>query len=381
MGIHPPSRRALGAFASIIPMMTDSVYTPPRWWRILGTATRPLARILWPARTEGWARSTHPTTWLHAASVGEVKGLLRLAEALEGVPLTLTATTSSGLARLRRERPDLDSFLLPWDDSASVDLFLTSRRIERAVFFEAEAWPTAFGRLSARHTPLAMVAVRCSSTSHKRWKRLSLPFPGWTKSVSIAWADGPASALEGLGFPDARDGASLKWAGAPTARPKIVPGRIAALSYHAKDLLRLRRLVRSHPGKAWLWFPRRISLRTLSRLLARSLGLEIVPPESLPGPGEVWISPRLGLVETRLPGCESAWVAPGHDREEALRLGVPALLCAPIIPGKAGRTPEETLREVLDWVGRQPTDCTDKPDPDPNNPRQYQCRNVPGHLF
>lgn len=337
--------------------MTDSVFTPPLWWRLLGMATRPAARALWPDRTGLWPRAERGTVWLHAASVGEAKGLLRVAASLEGRDLTLTATTAAGLARLRRERPDLASFPLPWDDAATLDLFLAARRVERAVFFEAEAWPAAFGRLASRGIPLAMASVRCSPRSRRRWRLFSALFPGWTNSVSMAWADGPARSLETLGFAAVRSGSSLKWAGVPAVRARAVQGRVAALSYHLRDLPRLATLVRSHPGKAWLWFPRRLSLVPVSRLLAKALGLEVVSDDALPASGQAWIAPRLGLVTSRLPGCEAAWVSPGHDREEPLRLGVPALLDTPFV-GNTGSdnhdmilAPEAALSALVDWVG------------------------------
>jgi hypothetical protein len=280
-----------------------------------------------------------------------------VAASLGSSDLTLTATTAAGLARLRRERPDLASFPLPWDDATTVDLFLAARRVERAVFFEAEAWPAAFGRLASRGIPLAMASVRCSPRSRRRWRLFSALFPDWTKSVSMAWADGPARALEDLGFAAARSGASLKWAGVPAVPATPIPGRVAALSYHLRDLPRLASLVRGHPGRAWLWFPRRLSLVPVSRLLAKALGLEVVSDDASPAPGQAWISPRLGLVVERIPGCEAAWVSPGHDREEPRRLGVPALLDAPS-EGSTGSdnhdkilAPEAALRELVAWIG------------------------------
>lgn len=339
-------------------------FTPPWWWRAAGSLTRPLARALLPDRCGPWPVASAPTTWLHAASLGETKGLLRLAASLDGAPLTLTATTASGLARLRRERPDLASFLLPWDDATTVDAFLASRRVERAVFLEAEAWPTAFSRLAIRGAPLAMAAVRCGPRSRARWRRLSRLVPGMTESVSIAWADGDPDDPRGCGFSDVRPGASLKWAGIPPATPSIAPGRLAAISFHVRDLLAIARLARAHRGASWLWFPRRIALVPVCRLLARILHLRPIADSASPAPGEVWIAPRLGLVPSRLPGCEAAWVSPGHDLEEPSRLGVPHLLRGASAPSRTGRSPEETLGEVVAWL-RKGAKCSETAEKEP----------------
>lgn len=331
-------------------MTTPPVFEPPAWWSLLGAATRRPARRLSPGRFGPWPEAAQPTTWLHAASLGETKGLLRVASALEGKALTLTSTTSSGLERLRRERSDLESFLLPWDDPATVGEFIATRRVAKAVFLESEAWPAVFGDLAARSIPVAMAAVRCSERSLVRWKRLGWLFPGLTESVCATWADGPESALSGLGFGGVRSGTSLKWAGVAPRSVPIAPGRIAALSFHLRDLPKLVRLVRSHPGGSWMWFPRRTSLAPPSRLLARMLGLQVVRQDRFPNAGEVWIAPRLGLVPTHLPGCEAAWVSPGHDREEPSRLGVPRLLGEVRDARTDSATPEQTLHELVDWI-------------------------------
>lgn len=331
-------------------MTTPSPFSPPAWWRLLGAATRLPARVLSPGRFGPWPVAGQPTVWFHAASLGEAKGVLRVASALEGTALTLTATTMSGLERLRRERPDLECFLLPWDDPGTIDAFLAKRRVAKAVFLESDAWPSAFGGLAARSIPVAMAAVRCGERSRVRWKRLGWLFPGLTESVGVAWADGPRIALSGLGFGNVRSGASLKWAGVPPRTVPVVQGRTAVLSYHLRDLPALVRLVRTHPGRSWLWFPRRTGLAPLSRLLARTMGLELVPHDRSPTAGGVWIASRLGLVTTRLPGCEEAWVAPGHDREEPLRLGVPRLLAMGPTRDSLEATPEQTLRELVDWI-------------------------------
>lgn len=322
----------------------------PLWWSLATGLCSPAVRLLQPGRFRAWPRSDVPTVWLHAASLGETKGLLRLAAALDGVPLTLTATTASGLQRLRAERPDLASGLLPWDAPGAVEDFLEARRVAMAVLLEAELWPTACAALSRRGVPSALAAARCSPRSRRRWRLLARAVPGLTESVTVVWADGPAARLAGCGFQDVRDGASLKWAGAPRASATPEPGRLAAISFHARHLPALLRLARSHPRAAWSWFPRRTVLAPLARATARLAGLRPVPHEAIPGPGEVWIAPRLGLVRERLPGCEAAWVAPGHDAQEPSRLGVPRLLNAPEAGPDGARSPEATLREVVSWI-------------------------------
>jgi 3-deoxy-D-manno-octulosonic-acid transferase len=274
-----------------------------------------------------------------------------LAETLPPAQVVLTSTTRSGLERLRSLRPDLPSFLLPWDHPATLARFLERRRVRAAVFLEAEAWPWTLSVLASTSRPAAFAALRCGPASRRRWLRFHRAFPGLLETT-IAWADGPAERALDLGFGEVRSGASLKWARVPrTIPPRIHPERIALLSLHARDVPAVARLVRSHPGHAWLWFPRRLALVPVLRLLARALGLVSVSNQVEPTPGQVWIAPRFGLVPERLPGCQAAWVSPGHDREEPLRLGVPLLLAGAfptIEPDHPG--PEETLEQVRSWL-------------------------------
>jgi len=134
----------------------------------------------------------------------------------------------------------------------------------------------------------------------------------------------------------------------------VTHGRSAALSLHLRDLSSLRRLVRTHPRLAWLWFPRHPEWNPVFRAWAKILNLRIVAECAEPGPGEVWIAPRLGLVRDRLPGCESAWVSPGHDFEEPLRLGVPRLMDSTRLDqrqdGSDTPTPEATRAEIAAWI-------------------------------
>lgn len=324
---------------------------PPFWWSLTTTLLRPLVGLLSPDRLGPWPTADTPSVWLHAASLGETKGLLRLAQTLPATQVVLTSTTCSGLDRLRAARPDLPSFLLPWDHPTSLQEFLERRQVRAAVFLEAEAWPWTLSVLAATDRPAAFAALRCSGASRRRWRRFDRLFPGLL-GTTTAWADGPAEAISDLGFGEVYSGASLKWAGVAHLKPsRIHPERIAVLSLHLRDLPALVRLVRAHPDHAWLWFPRRLSLIPLLCLLARAQGLRLVPTPDTPGPGQVWIAPRFGLVVDHLPGCQAAWVSPGHDCEEPLRLGVPSRVqesSSALHPDQP--SPETTRTQILTWL-------------------------------
>ena len=330
---------------------TSPPFRVPLWYECAGWCSRIVPLLVSRGRLGHWASARNPTVWLHAASLGEAKGLLRLAEVLDDVPLTITATTASGLARLRAQRPDLESYLLPWDEESVVRRFLKTRQVRCAIFLEAEMWPCVLQELSRADIPIALASARSGPRSHKNWNRLRAYFPGITATPSLVWVDGPATALEDCGFRNLLDGASLKWAGVRTRKSSVVAHRAAALSLHLRDLLTLRRLVKRAPGKGWYWFPRRIWMRPIFRFWARFLGLRSVPDPSKLAPGKIWIAPRFGLVNKVVPGCSTAWVSPGHDRIEPIRLGVPELMHTEGL-GSGGNlpTPEGTREAIAAWA-------------------------------
>lgn len=326
----------------------------PRWYAVAGRVLRSVARAIGSPRVAAWPASDAGPVWIHAASLGEIKGAIRLAEAIaDHASVVATSTTSAGLAKLRRELPRARSGLLPLDERSVVDSFLDAVRPSCAVFLEAEAWPVTLAALSERSIPVAFAAFRDGPASIARWNRFSLLFPGWTDSVHTVWPGDPGrvEAVSDLGFRDVRPGTSLKWAGIPACPSDPSATRSAAISIHARDLPVLRKLVAHWPGTGWLWYPRRLSLRIPLRLLARALGLRIVDRPS-PDPGEVWIAPRFGMVAQTLPVCRRAWVSAGHDLEEPRILGVAEVFAGdpPLHAASAQDAPEAVLHQILSWA-------------------------------
>ncbi|MBK9579027.1 MAG: hypothetical protein IPK50_14320 [Fibrobacterota bacterium] len=294
-----------------------------------------------------WEIAPGDTVWMHAASVGEAKGIVALLRFLPtGFPLTLTATTRSGVERL--SRTGHPTFLLPLDEPLSVDRFLDLRRVRVALFFEAEAWPGILQMLRERSIPTAFAAFRSSRASLRKWRRFSRLFPGWTGGVAAVWTDSVTlvGAVERLGFAKVLPGTTLKWAGHPVLarQPRETP-LAAAVSFHLRDLPTVLDLAQTHPREGWLWFPRRPGRIRLHRLLARIAGLRVV--EGIPDPGEVRISQTFGETPRWLPLARFCWVSPGHDLEEPYRYGLREVW--------TGRPPRQALRMAApsDGVARE----------------------------
>lgn len=325
----------------------------PIWYRAAGCATGRFLELLSSPRTGPWPPAESDTVWIHAASLGEIKGMANLLAALDKnrpQPLTLTSTTWPGVVRLRSL--GYDAFLLPFDESRTIRRFLDIRKVRKAVFLEAEAWPAALDGLARKGSPVAFAGFRSQPSSIRRWRWFGSAFRGWTEIVHTVWTDSPdaVEAAASLGFARVRAGTSLKRTG-PLPDARRGEGPDAAISLHLHDLPALSRLVREHSDHGWLWFPRHPGRAWIFRLGARVLGLTPVS-RPCPGPREVYVSPRLGEVASLIPGCRSAWVSPGHDVSEPFRSGIPIVKTGnpPVLVDPPSIDPEPTLREVVQWI-------------------------------
>lgn len=269
-----------------------------------------------------WIPQEGLRVWIHGASLGEAKATIQIARHLpKGVQAVLTSTTVSGLERLREELPGTLSFLAPWDDPAVATRFALSMGVTKLLLVEAEIWPGWIHAMQRLGVPVAVSAVRVGGRSQGRWRRLWKLFPALPHALSCVWANaGETTRARESGFVNVVQGASLKWAGTAPVREWFVPGRHAALSIHRRDAGELSRMV-AEWGGGWMLFPRRLGDVGFWRRWARRHGLALADSARQAGEGKAWVADRFGLVKTSLPGCEKAWVSPGHDAWEPLFLG------------------------------------------------------------
>lgn len=144
---------------------------PGRWARVLGDL----------GRQAGFYRRLGPPpdgerVWLQAVSVGEVAVATAIARRLldlrPGVHLTISSSTSAGLAAARRLLGD-QAQIIPYP----LDLGLFTRRAAAAVAphlyaaVETELWPDLLHRLGRRECALMLLNGRLSERSFRRYQR------------------------------------------------------------------------------------------------------------------------------------------------------------------------------------------------------------------
>lgn len=105
--------------------------------------------------------------WVHAASVGEITSIARLARALTAsgrVALLVTTATTTGAATVARLLPGAVHQFLPVDTPASVTRFLDHWRPDAAIFVEGDLWPRMILSLEAQGRPMVLLNARASRT-------------------------------------------------------------------------------------------------------------------------------------------------------------------------------------------------------------------------
>lgn len=111
-----------------------------------------------------------PPLWIHAVSVGEVRSLKSLIEALKGQRVVLSVTTPAGYAFARGMFPDLQVFLAPLDLSFVVRRFVETIRPRLIVFNELEIWPNWIALLRRRRVPMLLINGRISQPAFRRYR-------------------------------------------------------------------------------------------------------------------------------------------------------------------------------------------------------------------
>ena len=126
-------------------------------------------------RLGNWGSVESPDWWFHAASVGEVQGILPLLGELRGTHpserVLLSSTSPTGLDR--GEGFVADTRLLPFDAPVCVNRALARVKPKRFVVAETELWPTLLVSLMRRGIPCSVVNGRVSDYTVSAYKRMT----------------------------------------------------------------------------------------------------------------------------------------------------------------------------------------------------------------
>lgn len=165
------------------------------------------------------ARPVGPLVWLHAASIGESRAALVLAEGIRrtvaGTGLLITTGTRSAAGLLA---PALDRQMrhayAPYDVPFAVDGFLDHWRPDLAIFLEQELWPCMLAELDRRGIPRALCNARISPASFRRWRLAPFASRRLLRGfcLVLAASEGDAARFAALGAENVRVAGNLKFA-------------------------------------------------------------------------------------------------------------------------------------------------------------------------
>lgn len=110
--------------------------------------------------------------WFHAVSVGEVQAAAPLIESLLPADILVTTTTPTGSDQLKRLFPrGVKHCYAPYDYPGAVKRFLNRAQPRSLVILETEIWPNIIRACHDRGVKVAIVNLRLSRRSYKRYAR------------------------------------------------------------------------------------------------------------------------------------------------------------------------------------------------------------------
>lgn len=319
--------------------------------------------------------------WLHGSSLGEIRGLLPVAERLggRGVPVYFTCFTPSGRAFIRRE--GLQGGFLPLDTPGCVRRFLRGLDPRLLILAETEIWPVLLRETVLRGIPTGMVNARLSRRSVRGYSLIRRYVAGVLSCFAGILCRTPedASAFEGLGVDPrilsvAGDGKALARPGSPDPswRGMLVPGLryvVAGSTREDEEEFVLRAARRA--GMGVILAPRHPGRLADVLNAAERLGWRTALWSRSPGPSECIVVDVHGVLPRIYPMGDAAFlggtVAPvgGHNILEPLAGGLPVLVgphhgnhASLVEEGAASGVvavvsrPEDAAEALARWSGR-----------------------------
>ncbi|MBU6235000.1 MAG: 3-deoxy-D-manno-octulosonic acid transferase [Alphaproteobacteria bacterium] len=179
--------------------------------------------------------------WIHAASVGEMRSVLPLAQHLVATNPDLhclITTVTVTAARLVRQSgiPRVMHQYAPYDHPGWANRFLSYWKPDCVFWLESELWPTTLAAIKARLIPLIMLNGRLSERSAARWARAPRTIKGVLGLFDLCLAQSAedAARIKALGAAQVIVAGNMKYAGPP-------------LGYDAAELQKLQAQIGARP--------------------------------------------------------------------------------------------------------------------------------------
>lgn len=120
-------------------------------------------------------KSTQPTVWIHAVSVGEVVAVIGLISELQGkygsIRIFVSTTTDTGQKLAQKQFGAENVFYFPMDFAFAIRPYLRVLKPQLLVLAETEFWPNVLRLAHASGARVAVVNARISDRSWPRYHR------------------------------------------------------------------------------------------------------------------------------------------------------------------------------------------------------------------
>jgi 3-deoxy-D-manno-octulosonic-acid transferase len=139
-------------------------------------------------------KTGHTVVWVHAASLGESKLLVKFLDILRrkhpGHAYVLTATTRSGVEYLRTARADrvIAVGFFPFDTIRLMKKMVRQFSVSRVWLMETELWPSMMWVCMRENVPVGIVNARLEIKSFSSYHRLRFLFKTIFRSLDIVLA-------------------------------------------------------------------------------------------------------------------------------------------------------------------------------------------------
>ena len=158
-------------------------------------------RLSLPPSTQAMRGAFQSVAWVHAASLGESKLLVKFIAVLKrrypAQGYVLTATTRAGVDYLRTISDDsvIAIGFLPFDTLRLMDAMTGHFSISRLWLMETELWPSLILTCMRKNIPIGMVNARMEKKSFDSFKRVGFIFKPIFAYLDIVLAQSAAYAL------------------------------------------------------------------------------------------------------------------------------------------------------------------------------------------
>lgn len=161
--------------------------------RLVGGSTGPLLRRhprlreRFSERYGNWSLRTDSSyIWIHGASAGELRGLVRLIPWIRSrYPHDKILITSFSLAGITAYESEADEArLITFDSAPWIERAVGGVQIKLFLFGEMEIWPLLISKLAQRDIPICMVNARVEVRNVQKYRMLSFLFPRLFSQIS-----------------------------------------------------------------------------------------------------------------------------------------------------------------------------------------------------